>query len=347
VQPDREPIVVACTADQHYLMPLAVTLTSLVARLDSRRALSIYVIDGGIPRADRTRLADSLRRPNVRIHWIPGRSTLRPELPVWGRLQPSVYERLAIADYLPDTVRKAIWLDCDLVIERDLAQLWDTDIGDRHVLAVQDMIVPYVSSPMGVARHAALGIPASAKYFNAGVMVVNLALWREHGIAERVMAYLESYWDDVVFLEQEGLNAVLAGKWEELDPRWNQNAGVSGRSFYSSEHLDEATYARVVNDPWIVHFTGNLKPWGIYRDPRSRALYFHYLDRTPWAGYRPRRRVAGLLLAMYESARLRNVLYPLEKRGLQLARRVSRWRSDGPPSGRVTASDVEVVTGGG
>jgi lipopolysaccharide biosynthesis glycosyltransferase len=345
VEPGREPIVVACTADEDYVMPLAVMLTSLVARLDSRRALSVHVIDGGISLADRDRLAGSLERPNVRIEWVPGRSSSRSELPVWGRLRPAVYERLAIPDCLPDSVGKAIWLDCDLVVEEDLARLWDTDIGDRHALAVQDMIVPYVSSPMGVARHAELGISGSSKYFNAGVMAVNLALWREHDVAARVMAYLERYWDDVFFLEQEGLNVVLAGKWGELDPRWNQNAGVSGRSFHRAGHLDETTYARVVNDPWIVHFTGNLKPWGAYREPRSRALYFRYLDRTPWAGHRPKRGVANLLLGIYEGAGVRDLVYPQERRALQLARRVSRWRS-GRSRGRAAASGLEAVADG-
>ena len=317
----------ACAADERYIMPLAAMLSSLVVRLDSRRALCVHIVDGGIAAADRARLSDSLRRPNVRIHWIPARSSLRPGLPVWGRLQPGVYERLAIPDYLPDSVRKAIWLDCDLVIEEDLARLWDMEIGDRWALAAQDMIVPYVSSSMGVARHAELGLLASTKYFNAGVMVMNLALWREHDVAGRVMAYLESFRDEIVFLEQEGLNVVLAGKWGELDPRWNQNASVSGRSFYKPRHLDGASYRRVVDDPWIVHFSGNLKPWSVYGDPRSRALYFQNLDRTPWAGHRPRRTVAGLLLGMYESSRLRDLLYPLEKRGLQLVRRASLRRS--------------------
>jgi lipopolysaccharide biosynthesis glycosyltransferase len=342
----EEPIVVACTADQGYVMPLAAMLTSLVAHLDGRRALSVYVIDAGIPPADRDRLAASLESAKVGIQWIPSRSGARPELPAWGRLQPAVYERLALPDYLPDSVSKAIWLDCDLLSEQDLSRLWDTDIGDRFALAVQDMIVPYVSSPMGVARHSELGIRGSSKYFNAGVMAVNLDLWREHRVAERVMDYLWHHWEDVVFLEQEGLNVVLAGKWGELDPRWNQNAGVSGRSFYKPKHMDETTYERVVRDPWIVHFTGSLKPWSVYGDSRSRALYFSYLDRTPWAGYRPRRGIKDLLLGTYERARLRDVLYPLERRALELLRRVSRWRSRRPTGEQLPRSTAEVATDG-
>lgn len=339
----KEPILVACAADEHYVMPLAVMLTSMVERLEPRRAISVHVIDGGIQPADRRRLFEFLSRPNVSINWLPGRSRARSGLPVWGRLRPAVYERLALHEYLPSGASKVIWLDCDLVVTHDLARLWDTGMGDRHLLAVQDMIVPYVSSPMGVARHHELGLSSEQKYFNAGVMVMNLARWREDEVAARVMAYLERYREDVFFLEQEALNVVLADGWGELDPRWNQNAGVAGRSFYRPTHLDAATYERVVNDPWIVHFTGSLKPWGVC-DPRSRSLYLRHLDATPWAGQRPRWGPANLLLRMYESTHLRDLAYPLERRAVQLARRVSRARSAG--RSRRGDPELEAATNG-
>jgi lipopolysaccharide biosynthesis glycosyltransferase len=322
---DREPIVVACAADERYVMPLAVMLTSLVDRLDPRRALCAHVFDGGISRADRERLSASLGRSNATLRWITSRPEALPKLPVWGRLSPAVYQRLMVPQLLPESVGKAIWLDCDVVIQHDLAALWDTDLGDRYLLAAQDMVVPYVSSFFGVKHHAELGIDASARYFNAGVMVVNLALWREHGVVGRVVEYLHRYRDDVVFLEQEALNAVLAGKWGELDPRWNQNAGVSGRPFFKARHMDERTYRLVVQDPWIVHFSGNIKPWMTTETP-STALYFGYLDKTHWAGWRPARSVTSVLLRAYESSRLRNVVYPAEKWCLEALRRLTRRR---------------------
>jgi hypothetical protein len=150
---DRERIVVACAADGRDLMPLAVMLTSLVDCLDPQRALSAYVFDGGISAADRERLSASLERANVGLRWIPSRPSALPDLPVWGRLSPAVYQRLMIPDSLPERLSKAIWLDCDLVVRHDLGALWGTDVGDRFVLAAQDMNVPYVSSFWGVKHY--------------------------------------------------------------------------------------------------------------------------------------------------------------------------------------------------
>jgi len=315
---------VVCAADGAYVRQLAAMLTSLVEHLDPRRALSVGIVDGGIPAADRERISRLVVRANVRLRWLAARPHSLAELPVWGRLPHVVYQRLLLPELVREVAHKAIWLDCDIVVQQDVGRLWDIDLADRSLLAAQDMIVPTVSSPMGVARYAELGIPASAKYFNAGVMVVNLARWRDEAVTARVLEYLSRYRNDVVFLEQEGLNAVLAGTWGELDPRWNQNASVTGRPFYRARHLDRATYERLVEDPWIVHFSGNIKPWKIRDQDRYRVLYFKYLDRTPWSGWRPERTVAGTLAARYESARLRNLLYPLERRGLELVRRATR-----------------------
>jgi lipopolysaccharide biosynthesis glycosyltransferase len=331
-------MVVACAANERYVMPLAVMLTSLVDHLDPKRQLSIHVVDGGIPPVEREQVGASLRGANVSIEWIPAKSS-RPDLPTWGRLDPAVYQRLMLPGMLPESVHRAIWLDCDLVIRQDLGRLWDVDLADRHVLAVQDIIVPYVSSFMGVAHHADLGIPADGKYFNAGVMVMNLPLWRDHDVLGQVVTYLDEYRDDVVFLEQEALNAVLASKWGELDPRWNQNASVAGQPFFRPRHLDARTYERLVSDPWIVHFNGRIKPWSTRKPSPSRRLYQHYLDATPWAGWRPPRSVAGFLLGAYESSLPRRILYPTEKWAVEGMRRLTRKRSRGAAaSGKLVPS---------
>src|SRR5207244_1433075 len=109
------------------------------------------------------------------------------------------------------------------------APLWDRGTGDHAVLAVQDSIAPYVSSRFGVARYRELGLPPKAKYFNAGVLVLNLDRWRRERVTERALEYVKAYAHEVSFWDQEGLNAVLSGKWGELDSVWNWNA-CAGRA---------------------------------------------------------------------------------------------------------------------
>jgi lipopolysaccharide biosynthesis glycosyltransferase len=323
--PHRQPIVIVCGADDQYVQPLAVMLKSALANLSRERTVNLYIIDGGIQPDHKQSLLRSWSRRNGFVRWLLPSESSFTGLPLWGRMPVSTYYKLLITELLPPAVKKAIWLDCDLVVLGDLAQLWDMDLAERHALAVQDPAVPFVSSRDGIAHYQELGLPKDAKYFNAGVMVVNLDLWRRDDIPGRVLDYLRRYDGRVVFLDQEGLNAVLAGKWGELDDRWNHTTSVSERFRDEGRTRDAAKQ----NHPWIVHFTGNLKPWFYPGHDAAHTLYFRYLDLTAWAGWRPKRSLSGLVLGTYESSGLRHLLYPTEVLGMRLLRSLTRRHASG------------------
>ena len=320
---ESQPVVVACGADDQYVQPLAVMLQSVFTNLSSERSVALYIIDGGIGPAHKRSLVQSWDRQSVSVHWLSPQESSFSGLPLWGRMPVATYFKLLIPEMLPASLHKAIWLDSDLVVTADLAWLWDSDLAGQHALAVQDPGVPLVSSRNGVADHKQLGIASEAKYFNAGVMLVDLDLWRKDHIPERVIEYLRVHRDSVVFWDQEGLNAVLAGHWGELDPRWNQNA--SRDSAKSQRHSTADTSGLESScDPWIIHFAGNLKPW-IYPCSRSSdAIYFRYLDSTPWAGWRPKRSLSRRALELYETSGLRHLLYPAEERLMHIHRTLTR-----------------------
>jgi lipopolysaccharide biosynthesis glycosyltransferase len=223
----------------------------------------------------------------------------------------STYFKISLADLLPATVDRAVWLDCDLVVIDDIGNLWDSDLGGRHLAAVQDAVVPRVSSRCGVEHHARLGMSADAMYFNAGVMLVDVTLWRRDRVSDDAIDYLRTYARSVVFWDQEGLNVALYGKWLPLDGRWNVNASLPGSRSTGAKR------------PAIVHYAGNLKPWRFRTRNRLRALYFDYLDRTAYAGWRPQPSAAATMISLYESSRLRSLLYPAENVGMRLVRRLT------------------------
>ncbi len=318
-----EAIVVACVADDAYAMPLAVTLASAAMHLSAGRILEIYVVDGGIEAANKQRIVQSLDPARASITWVPHARAGLDGLPMWGRMSVHTYQRILAADLLPTTKTKAIWLDSDLVVRADLTSLWRLELGGAPLLAAQDMIAPIVSSPLGLQAYRALGFEGHEKYFNAGVMLLDLDRWRRDGIAEKVMTYLRQYRGAVVLWDQDGLNAVLRGRWGELDLRWNQNAAVCGRSFFDAGHLDPAAYRNVRDDPWIIHFSGHLKPWHYPLESPAYASYFEYLDKTAWAGWRPRRTFASALVTKYESSAWRTIAYPAEAWLVRLWRRLT------------------------
>jgi len=327
--PPSDPITVACTANAAFAMPLAVTVASLADNLASDHTVRVWILDAGLGEHTRRRLEHSWRSPPVEVRWVDADPGDLPDLPVWGRMGPETYLRILMGDLLPPDLEKVIWLDSDLVVLGDIGVLWDMPMEGHTVLAVQDLVVPYVSSPLGISAYRELGLSADTKHFNAGVLVVDLARWRSQDVAARILRYLEVHRDTTVLWDQEGLNAVLVDSWGELDPRWNQIAGVCGQPFFRPGHLSPQAYRGVVTRPLIVHFAGSLKPW-LHRWPApSRDLYFRYLDTTGWSGWRPPLTPRCLLFSLMAS-RLRSLVHWLELPLLRLAWR--RRRTAGTPS---------------
>jgi lipopolysaccharide biosynthesis glycosyltransferase len=307
-----DPIVIACASDERYVRPLAAMLRSAVDNLAPLRRLEIYVLHSGIDAHSREMVSTGWPKDRVAIQWVAADESTYAGLPLWGRMRVSTYFKLAVPSLLPSSVTRVIWLDCDLLVLTDLGELWDSDLRGSPVGAVQDEVVPLVSSRCGVAHHAELGIDASSKYFNAGVMHIDVGAWRGGGIHEKAIEYLTRYRASVVFWDQEGLNAVLAGKWLEIGADWNANASVPRGKRRSN------------GSPKVVHFAGGLKPWRHKGRDKMRSLYFDYLDRTAFAGWRPPRSVTGSLVSLYEESGLRSLLYPAENVGMRVVRAVSR-----------------------
>ena len=295
-----------------YVMPLATMLRSVIDNIAPDRSVEIFLLHSGISAADREKVTRGWPEARCVAHWVEVNKQKFSGLPLWGRMPVSTYFKLALPQMLPLSAAKAIWLDCDLLVLDDIGPFWDSDLRGDPLGAVQDAVVPFVSSRCGIASHSELGIPANAKYFNAGVMLVDLEQWRRGEIERRAIDYLKKYESSVVFWDQEALNAVLAGNWTELDDRWNHNASVP-RGLPDGNKL-----------PAIVHFAGSLKPWRYNTRHRLRSIYYEYLDKTPFAGWRPPPSLASTVVSIYEESGLRSLMYPAENIGMRMVRGLSR-----------------------
>ena len=285
-----DPIAVVCAADDRYAMPLAVVIRSAIENLSSDRQIVFFIIDGGIKQKNKNKILQSISTKNSKqcqIEWLQPLDGILTNMKISTHITIAAYFRLLIPSLLPHHFSKAIYLDSDLIVKGDLGQLWDIDIADNYLLAVQGLGISYVSSPHGLANYKELGIPAHYKYFNSGVMVINIEKWRTDSISVKVIEYVQYYKEYMYCHDQEGLNAVLAGKWGELEPRWNQTPGFHKRSWKDSPFSEE-DFDNAKCDPYIVHFASSEKPWNSIRSRRfpTNDLFFHYVDMTAWTGWR-------------------------------------------------------------
>ena len=290
VNSSHQPIVLVCAADDNYAMPLAVTVYSALANLKNKqKKVVLFIIDGGIKPATKRRITesiDSIGLEQLEISWVRPNESLIENLTLVRHFTIAVYYRLLIPQIIPKHFDKVIYLDSDLVVQGDLEQLWNIDMGDNYVLAVQDYTQWYVSMAVGLRNYQERGINPDYKYFNSGVLVINLEKWRSDNIPSKVVEYIEQNKDYVRDCDQDGLNVVLAEKWGELDRRWNQMPRIYTYPSWQDSPYDEELYKEILHHSHIVHFTNYPKPWQRGCEHPNTALFFQYLDRTAWSGWR-------------------------------------------------------------
>jgi lipopolysaccharide biosynthesis glycosyltransferase len=286
-----EPIRIACGIDANYLAPLAVTLYSMASNLHDEATVEVHILlSGGQIRSKvRKRLERVLRSAHRRItlHWHQPDVSAIVRLRTQRWMTSAAYVRLLIPAVLPESTHRVIYLDSDLVVEADLGELWSLDMAQHAVLAVQNYGASYVSYPLGIARYEELGLDAKAPYFNSGVMLIDVRNWRETGITERAIDYLRRYERQLNTHDQEGLNAVLSGKWRAIDPRWNQMTNILWFEQWPESQFKEeirGRYRLIMHEPFIIHFSGPSKPWRHDCLHPLQPRYLHYLERSGWYG---------------------------------------------------------------
>ena len=190
----------------------------------------------------------------------------------------ATYYRLFIPEKL--NFDKALYLDVDIVVNGSIKDLYNTDVSDSYLAGV---VCP------GFHRHKELEMAEDAKYFNAGVMVINLRRWRQEKLKDRVIEIARRKPEAMVFSDQCGINAIVNGKWKEVHPKYNlQGAFVEQdisnlTGLFAPNDLTDA-----ISHPVIIHYTGAAKPWQFRRKHPYRWLYWKYLRKTPYNHFLPK-----------------------------------------------------------
>lgn len=282
--PSRLTVVVA--SDDSYIQHLAVTLLSVVDNCHRSEALNLYVLDGGISNANRARLKMLFSESGAHLKILSPQLEDTDSIPL-KRYGHAALLRISLDRILPQEERRALYLDCDIVVNADIEELFQIDLEGHPVGAVQNL---------GCTPGKRLGIESS-KYFNSGVLLIDLALWREQKIGEKALNYMRHNSSLLQYPDQDGLNAILHNDWKRLPLRWNQQPAIYSmlnKQHRGSERQQE--FLEAVQQPAIIHFLSNNKPWHYMSFHPLKQRYWDYLRRTPWQDYRYPDRCAGNII---------------------------------------------------
>ena len=266
LQKTRIPIFFAC--DNNYIPYLAVTLASIEANASDEYEYEAFILTEGFCEERLEKLLGmGLMKVKVRTVDVSHRveairerlnSTLRDYYSV------SIFYRLFIPSLFKGLDR-AIYLDCDIVLNDDIAKMYFEDLGENILGVVTDETI----SPIPEFREyteKVIGTPKD-KYFNSGVLLINAKKFREEQIEEKFLYLLNKYNFRTVAPDQDYLNFLCCGKVKYLERGWNKMPHKTSRFDGKDVHL--------------VHYNMFEKPWR-YNGVRYSELFWGYARRTPF-----------------------------------------------------------------
>lgn len=139
------------------------------------------------------------------------------------RIPATAYFRIEIPELFRDkNVEKVLYMDCDMIALTDITKLWETDLQDHILAAVEDAGFHQRLEKMGIKTK-------SNRYFNSGLMLINVKKWLEENVTERVFQFIEENPEKLRFHDQDALNAILHDCWVPLHSRWNAQSYILKR----------------------------------------------------------------------------------------------------------------------
>lgn len=186
-----------------------------------------------------------------------------------GHISPVAYARLLLPEVLPSQVDRVLYLDSDLVvvgnISESLEQAWNESLEDTS----RSRPAPLYAVQEGDGGHLrSLGF-SSSRYFNSGVMLLNLEEWRKKNYSAGLIELALRRSREFLWHDQDVLNIFFQNNWADLPTELNRMVG---------NHDGTGL---------VYHFNSQLKPWFTGYPDQSAEIYARYREKTPFVPFTP------------------------------------------------------------
>lgn len=296
---------IVMASDDKYAPWLGILIKSIIYRNKSKQ-IRFHIIDGGISDLNRDRINALSTHKTISFHWYHPDNDRYQTFPVL-RYGLASYYRMSIGSLLPDEISRVIYLDCDMMATRDIAELYGQHLGAHIIGAVEDISAPRLE--LGFNPH---------EYFNSGTLLIDLDRWRKEGVEQKLFDAMDSYADSIKYPDQDALNLVFRSRWQRLPLEWNFQPGIWRRwekKQFGLEGTTSADYARALKNPAIIHFLARRKPWIYGCIHPLKKVYLDLLKQSPWASLYPRPGALKEIVRHYSSL---DKLFKQQKRWLQM-----------------------------
>lgn len=254
-------INVCLSCDNNYCKYAGVVIASILYNAENTDELNFYILNSGISDENKNKILNLKQIKECEIFFV---DIDESEFEIYKKLNTHkyitlpTYYRLKLTKILPD-ISKIIYLDCDMVVNTNLKELYNVDLEDKYIGGVLDARVKHKRKWK------------NSNYINAGMILFDLEKFRQNNIEEIFVKYTKEHINEIETGDQDIINFSLKNRIKILPDYWNvQVSGFASRTNFTRY-------------PKIIHYIGSDKPWIFASNTYFKELYFKYLQLTPWA----------------------------------------------------------------
>lgn len=273
-------------SDDNYAWLMGISMISIFENNRDVKEINVFLFGDKISPENEGKLYQAAKNYGRRLEIIDVNKLILPETLYSGRYPKSAFSRLFAYNLLPENIDRVIYLDCDIIVDGNIEDLYLHDFDSKIILAVKDCV--------SKAYKKKIGIKGDGVYINTGVMLMNLRKMRQFPMIERISEFVNQYSRVMDYADQEIINGIFQGEFGILPPQWNVMTQFNQYSYsqlkwirhphhyYTEEEIEYAKrHAR------MFHYTTcmlNIRPW--YENSRlnNAHVFNRYLRLSPWKG---------------------------------------------------------------
>lgn len=261
---NKNVIPIFFAVDDGYIPFLAVSLQSLIENSKKENFYLIKILYTNISEENQKKI-QKFEQENVSIEFVDLNyyiEKIKDKLYTRDYYSKTTYFRLFIPNLYPQYT-KALYLDSDIVVLEDVADLYNTNMENDLVAAAPDDVIQTIEVFQEYAEKV-VGVADYKNYFNAGVLLMNLDELRKFNFQEKFIYSLDKIKFSVA-QDQDYLNRLCKGRVKIVDSNWNR--------------MPIAREKENQGDIKLIHYNLAYKPWH-FEDILYKDYFWNYAKKT-------------------------------------------------------------------
>ena len=266
-----------------YVPLMGISMTSVLMNRREGQNIDFYICSTDISGTHKKQLEELTGQYDSRVYFIDVSNYDRYftfEFSTSG-FHSIVLARLLLAYYMPEKVKKVLYMDSDVIVNGDLSELENADIEDQAFAAVPELHMPQ-------KQKNNIGLKKEDTYYNCGIMLINLEFWRKYNVAEKFLHYFARKQGELLYNDQDILNHCCKNKIVKLSHTFNYNPALYYfpryfiKSYQPEYRCETAEYKSIRQKPVIIHFLGEERPWYHGNYNPYRKVFEYYKNQSLW-----------------------------------------------------------------